>query len=161
MESFGDPGFHYHVTMAKVWALLAASLIESPVIALNATDFAHGLMSYHSILSKIAHNSSNPSIRALSHFAGLRQAIEALIAATIAFDAHAAVLASSSDEDIPWWKWWRKIQLYFEIKTINGKYKYFERQFLYAEGLDGWPFCARVFVGLCRGHVPRSEGERR
>lgn len=140
MESFGDPGFHYHVAMAKVWALMAASLIESPVLALNATDFAHGLLSYHAILSKVASNSSDRSIRALSHFAELRQAIEALIAVTIAFDARAAVLASLSDEDIPWWKWWRKIQLYFEIKAINGKYKYFERQFLYAEGLDGRPF---------------------
>ena len=140
MERFGDPGFHYHVAITKVWALMAATLIESPVVALNVTDFAEGLLSYHGILSKKASNSSDPSIRALSHFAELRQAIEVLTAVTIAFDARAAVLASSIDEDIPWWKWWRKIQLYYEIKKVNGKYKQFERQFLYPEGLDGRPF---------------------
>lgn len=140
MESFGDPGFHYHIAMTKVWAILAASLIESPVIAFNATDFGNGLLSYHGTLSKVASNSSDPSIRALSHFSELRQAIKGLTAVAIAFDARAADVASSIDEDIPWWKWWRKIQLYYEIKKINGKYKYFERQFLYSGGLDGRSF---------------------
>lgn len=140
MDRFGDPGFHYHVAITKLWALTAASLIESPVIPLNATDFAYGLLSYYVNISKIASNSSNPSIRALSHFAELRQAIEALTAVAIGFDARAAELSSSINEDIPWWKWWRKIQLYYEIKKINRKYKHFERQFLCVKGLDGRPF---------------------
>ena len=46
MENYGDPGFQYHATIAKVWALLAVNLIETPILQFNATDYAIGLVKY-------------------------------------------------------------------------------------------------------------------
>lgn len=139
MESFGDPGWHYHVAITKVWALLAAALVESPVIALNTTDYALGLSSYLSSLRRKASESLDPSIRTLS-FDDISQSIGSLLDATSALDTRAAILAASIDESVPWWKWWRKVRLYHEVQEVNQKYKYFERKFLYAEGLDGRPY---------------------
>lgn len=139
MESFGDPGWHYHLAITKVWALIAAALVDSPVIALNITDYALGLSSYLSILRQKASESPDPSIRTLS-FPAISQSINSLLNASTAFDSRAAALASSIDESTPWWKWWRKVKLYYEIREVNEKYKYFERKFLYAEGLDRRPF---------------------
>lgn len=146
MEAFGDPDWHYHVAMTKVWALLAASLVESPVIALNTTDYALGLSSYLSSLRRLVSNSPDPSIRALS-FPGISQSITSLLNVTSAFDTRAAALASSIEGSIPWWKWWHKIILYNEVREVNGKYKYFERKFLYAEGLDKRPFFKHTIFG--------------
>ncbi len=140
MDTFGDPGFHYHAAITKVWALLAAALIETPVIILNTTDYALGLSSYLTRLRERASNSSDPPIREFSDFSALSLAIETLLDATSAFEAHATTLASSIGEPIPWWRWWRKVQLYYEVKEVNERYKYFERKFLYADGLDGRPF---------------------
>lgn len=139
MEAFGDPDWHYHVAITKVWALLGAALVESPVIALNTTDYALGLSSYLSIIRRKVSESPDPSIRALS-FPAISNSINSLLNATSAFDTRAAALASSIGESIPWWKWWRKMKLYYEVREVNEKYKYFERKFLYAEGLDKRPF---------------------
>lgn len=139
MDAFGDPGFHYHIATTKVWALLAASLIETPIIALNTSSYALGLSTYLSVLREKASKSPDPAIRALS-FPTLTQAISSILNATSAFDAHAAALASSIDESIPWWKWWRKVKLFYEVRQVNDKLKHFEKKFLYAEGLDGRSF---------------------
>lgn len=139
MDTFGDPGWHYHATITKVWGLIAAALVESPVIALNTTDYALSLSSYLSRLRQKVSKSPDPSIRALS-FPAMADSINSLLNVASAFDTHAAVLASSIDESIPWWQWWRKVKLYYEVREVNEKYKYFERKFLYAEGLDGRPF---------------------
>lgn len=139
MEAFGDPDWHYHVAITKVWALLGAAMVESPVIALNTTDYALGLSSYLSIVRRKVSESPDPSIRALS-FPAISKSINSLLNATSAFDTRAAALASSIEESIPWWKWWRKMKLYYEVREVNEKYKYFERKFLYAEGLDRRPF---------------------
>jgi len=32
MDLYGDPGFHYHATISRVWALLAARIVEIPII---------------------------------------------------------------------------------------------------------------------------------
>ena len=139
MDAFGDPGFHYHIAITKTWALVAAALIESPIIALNTTSYAIGLSSYLSTLREKASKSSDPAIRALS-FPALSEAISSILNATSAFDAHAAALASSINESIPWWKWWRKVKLFYEVRQVNEKLKHFERKFLYADGLDSRPF---------------------
>lgn len=139
MEAFGDPDWHYHVAITKTWALMAAALVESPVIALNTTEYALGLSSYLSVLRQKVSKSPDPSIRALT-FPAISQSISLLLNASSAFDMRAAALASSIDESIPWWEWWRKVKLYYEVREVNAKYKYFERKFLYAGGLDKRPF---------------------
>ena len=135
MDNYGDKDWHYHVAITKVWALFAANLVETPIIQFNATDYAQGLEKYlRSVIDK-ASSSPIPSIQSLS-FSTLSAAISRLHKATVALDAYAAHLAQDVKVDVPWWKWWSKVKLFYEVKKVNDKYKYFERQFLYDKGLD-------------------------
>lgn len=136
MDRFGDEGWHYHVAITKVWALLAAGLVESPIIQFNATDYADGLKKYLQSVEDKAKKSSSVEIQSLS-FSSLEKAVARLHNATLNFDTYAASLASSVDDDVPWWQWWKKVKMYYEIRRVNDKYKHFERQFLYQTGLDG------------------------
>lgn len=143
MDKFGDPGFQYHETIAKLWALVAANLVETPVIQLNATDYANGLKGYVDSVKAKAKEASpaveedifDPLDRAISHFQ---------FAATIHDGTAAQLLNDLYYSDIPWWKWWEKVKLYYAIRRINTKYKLLERKFLYADGLDGRPWFKHV-----------------
>jgi N-acetylated-alpha-linked acidic dipeptidase len=135
MDAFGDPGFHYHTTIAKIWALIAASLCENPVLRLNATDYAMGLSAYlQSVKDKrkesSSHNESEFSFRSLDH------ATTKLQGTARKFDSYTADLATRLAEDVPWWQWWKKVKLFYEVRKANTKYKLLERQFLYPGGLD-------------------------
>lgn len=152
MNTFGDPGFHYHIAITKVWNILAASLIESPIIALNTTSYTLALSAYLSTLREKASKSPDLAIRALE-FPAVSQAIASLLNATLDFDANATALASSIPESIPWWKWWQKVKLFYQVGHLNQRLKYFERKFLYADGLDGRPlykhtiFASEIHLG--------------
>lgn len=137
MEAYGDVGWHYHVAVAKVWSLMAAHLVQTPVIAFNATEYAVSLSSYLERIKRKASESSHSDVRALAHFTNISQAITSFIEAATEFDQYAASIADSLYENIPWWKWWRKAHLYNDVRRINNVYKYLERWFLYKEGLDG------------------------
>ena len=155
MNRFGDAGWHYHVAITKVWALFAASLVESPIIALNATDYAVGLAAYLDTVKTNTTASSNPSISSQSAYPALSSAISRLHNASVAFDAKAAALAESVVAGVPRWKWWRRAQLYREVRQINVRYKLFERKFLHKEGLDGRPWYKHVVFapGLWTGYA--------
>jgi len=154
MEKYGDPGWHYHIALTKVLALLAAKLVETPVIAFNATDYANGLRTYLDTVKVAASNSSNPSIQTLTAFPSLSHAIDRLHHATTAFDARASALSRAESASIPWWKWWRKAQLYKDVRDVNKKYKHFERKFLHPAGLDGRSWFKHVVFapGLWTGY---------
>ena len=139
MENFGDPGWRYHIAITKVWALFAATLIETPIIVFNTTDYAIGLDRYLSTVKGNASASQLDSMQALAEtgFPALSEAISRLHNATVAFDAQAAGLAKTIGQGVPWWRWWRKAELYRQVRKINQGYKYFERSFLYDKGLDG------------------------
>jgi N-acetylated-alpha-linked acidic dipeptidase len=176
MSTYGDPGFHYHAAVAKLWALFTAKLAETPVIPLNATDYAIAIQGYISnveskldaaiagIISEDSEQESRfrpaaspvGSITTLKlHFQDLHKAASALLSAAIKHDSWAAELAEEAGEDIPWWKWFTKIKLFFHIRSVNDKYKFLERQFLYSEGLDGRPWFKHVIFapGLWTGYA--------
>ncbi|KAI9811126.1 MAG: hypothetical protein M1832_001057 [Thelocarpon impressellum] len=147
MDKFGDPGWHYHVAMAKLWSLLAASIIEKPVIAFSAADYAEALRNY----LEAAVSSVDGYPVPINH---LSTAISKLHKAATKFDAYAVDLSARLEADVPWWKWWKKVRLYYEARKVNSAYKVLERQFLYEEGLDGrhW-FKHTVFApGLWTGY---------
>lgn len=137
MENFTDPDWTYHVTMTKVWALLAAALVETPVIAFNATDYAVGLDMYLHSVKNLTASSPHESVGSLPIFTLLENAISRLRNVTTTFDARAAALACKINDGVPWWRLWSKAQLYAEIKWVNERYKCLERKFLYENGLDG------------------------
>ena len=177
MNTYGDPGFHYHIAITKLWALFTAKLAEAPVIPLNATDYALAIQGYIAkveakIDAKIAGTQSEEEeIEARSRptpsapkgdavslkvsFKKLHKAAHKLLKSASAHDAWAAELAEEAGEDIPWWKWYSKLKLYYNIRAVNTKYKFLERQFLYADGLDGRPWFKHVIFapGLWTGYA--------
>jgi len=159
MEKYGDPGFHYHATAAKVWGLLAANLAETPVILFNATDYAKALARYVDQVKAHASTSTLAANSAATSFKKLTQAVEHLRAAAEALDAKAALLthrlASAHSHHYPWYKLYSKAKLYKQVRAVNTQYKYLERQFLYQKGLDGraW-FKHTVFApGIWTGYA--------
>ena len=135
METYGDKGWYYHVTIAKIWALIAAKLVEMPVLALNATDYAAGLGYYLETVKKHATKTTIGATESFS-FVALDRAISKFRTAAATFDEYTASLTARLGEDVPWWKWWKKVRVYYEVRGANDKYKMLERQFLYPAGLD-------------------------
>jgi N-acetylated-alpha-linked acidic dipeptidase len=133
MDHYGDSAWHYHVAIAKILALTAANLVETPVLAFNATDYARSL---HTYLESVEKRVKEDATVARFRFTPLEKATAKLFTAAECFDAYTASLTDRLAEDIPWWKWWMKVRLYYEVKRANEKYKLFERQFLYPGGLD-------------------------
>ncbi|KAJ5788507.1 Peptidase M28 [Penicillium paradoxum] len=134
MEKYGDKDFLYHLACTRLWALAAAQLVESPLLALNATDYARGLGSY---LDNIKHSADNLPKKTHFNFGSLDRAILNFQKSAKAFDAYAADLSSKLGDDVPWYHWWKKVRLWFQIRATNAKYKGIERAFLYQPGLDG------------------------
>lgn len=143
MTRFGDPGFHYHATIARVWALVAAKLVETPVLQLSTADYATGLDKYIASVKQKAKESDSvvdenvfaPLDHAASHFS-FAAAIHDGIAAQLLDDYYHA--------DLPWWKPWLRVRLLLAIRNANTKYKLLERQFLHAEGLDDRPWFKHI-----------------
>jgi N-acetylated-alpha-linked acidic dipeptidase len=179
MNTYGDPGFHYHAAISKMWALFTAKLAETPVIPLNATDYAIAIEGYiskvESTLDRVIDGTSTaeedeearhrPTTLVSQHkgdmhalkttFKHLHQVASKLLSSAQAHDAWAADLATQAGENLPWWKWISKLKLIYNIRKVNTKYKYLERQFLYAEGLDGRPWFKHVIFapGLWTGYA--------
>jgi len=139
MDTYGDKGWHYHVAVTKVWALLAAQLCETPVLSLSATDYAKGLEVYlDGVKEKTTAANSTFS------FHHLDKATAALQNASSRFEAYTADLRERLGVDVPWWKWWKKVRLFYEVRRVNEKYKTLERQFLFPDGLDDRPWFKHV-----------------
>jgi N-acetylated-alpha-linked acidic dipeptidase len=143
MEKYGDPGFQYHATISQLWALVAAKLVETPVIQLNATEYAMGVRRYVDSVKHKAKAASNMKLD--DAFAELDDAISHFRFTTTLHDGVAAQLLDDVyHNDIPWWKWWEKVKLFYAVRQVNTKYKLLERRFLYPEGLDGRPWFKHV-----------------
>ena len=153
MDNYGDPGFKYHTTIAKILALLAAKLSEEPVIQFNATDYSIGLQIYLQVV-KSSVEDSEMDVAWSDLFSPLDKAIEAFQRASATFDNQAAALSESARSSmLP--KDSRELsELYRSIRTINTKYKLLERQFLYREGLDSRTWFKHVVFapGLWTGY---------
>lgn len=176
MEKYGDPGFHYHATMAKILGLYVSKLSGMAVIPFNATDYALALKGYISKLESMLDQAisgnfsedglqdartcptSNGKYGPLSElklqFKMLWRAADRFEYAARKHDAKAARLTEEFNHHIPSWKWFKKLILIFNIKRVNHKYKYLERAFLYPKGLDGRPAFKHVIYapGLWTGY---------
>lgn len=84
----------------------------------------------------------------------LHEAIAGLLAEASKLDAKRAELQGEVDEEIPWWRWPSKFRLAYEVRKVNTKYKYLERDFLHPEGLDGRSWFKHVVFapGLWTGY---------
>jgi N-acetylated-alpha-linked acidic dipeptidase len=160
METYGDPGFKYHATSARLWALLTARIVETPVLQFNATDYAIALSAYlEQVKAKAVNASMFNDISELTSqkpFKALESALHSLHNASNHFDATASsLLTEITKHPLPWWRWWERIRLYWRVKRVNEKYKQLERSFLYDKGLDGRSWFKHVVFapGLWTGYA--------
>lgn len=135
MDTQGDPTWEYHTTIAKIWALLAVKLSETPILPFSAATYAQNLQSYLSQVKKDAAQSSIPKDK--FSFDALEAVAHEFAIIAQRFDAYTASLTGELGDHVPWWKFWRKIRLWYKVKKANTQYKFLERQFLHPEGLDG------------------------
>ncbi|KAK4999806.1 hypothetical protein LTR66_001230 [Elasticomyces elasticus] len=139
MQKYGDPGFEYHIAIAKLWALLAAKLAEEPVVSFNASDYATALERYvHSVKDKIeADLDEGERILYTAPLIALEKAVESLQTVSSEFDTYIASLAELAASPNKPRTPGARAKLYAQVRTANTKLKYLERSFLYAPGLDG------------------------
>lgn len=158
MDKYGDPTFEYHVAIAKVLGLLTARLLESPVVAFNATDYAGALERYLGSVKNAAieqqgyTNGFSIAVTTLSDaLKPLTQAIERFQAASADFDRYADSLAQRAMTS----ERGASKELYALIRKVNKKYQYLERAFLHDEGLDGRSWFKHVVFapGLWTGYA--------
>ncbi|KAI9697139.1 MAG: hypothetical protein M1820_007874 [Bogoriella megaspora] len=148
MDTYGDPGWHYHIIITKIWSLLAAKLADQPVIGFGAEDYAVSLGLY---LDKVQEKAQNIGITA--DFPKLFEAIKKFYVASTKLDAAAAYLDKELNRpDIPTF---RKARLLKQVRKVNKKYQNVERKFLYEPGLDSRPWFKHVVFapGLWTGYA--------
>ncbi|KAK8061425.1 PA domain-containing protein [Apiospora phragmitis] len=179
MSEFGDPKFAYHKTMAQILGLTVGKLADTPVVLLNATDYATALKGYvEKIEAKLASvdAKSEPStdediveFRARSigsepkgdiqdfkfSLTRLYDSLAEFTSAAIKLDMEATKLTEEAGEHIPWWRLIKKLKLFHAIRSTNTKYKKIERSFLFQGGLDGRTWFKHVVFapGLWTGYA--------
>ncbi|KAJ6184695.1 hypothetical protein N7519_005996, partial [Penicillium mononematosum] len=128
MDRFGDPGWKYHVTSAKIWSLMAAHLLEPGPLKMSVTDYA---VAFHGWLGELPDRdlwSSKVDITPMT------DAVKRLSRAAIRFDSYAGSLKKSR---CTWWKLWARCGRNPAISDVNKIYIALIRQFYYEPGLDG------------------------
>lgn len=85
----------------------------------------------------------------------LYKAVWKLREASLELDERSRELETRIKQHIPWWRWPKWLRLAHEIRKVNNKYKYLERDFLHAEGLDSRPWFKHVVFapGLWTGYA--------
>lgn len=155
MEKYGDPGFQYHVAMAKIWGLITLSLAEDIIVPFNASAYALGLQAYLARISSrlIAgdgHEKNqtpqtvyNDKKEVFEHrIRHLNHTIHGLIKHAARFDKHASCLRHELKRpDLPVWK---KPILLLKARKVNQQYKYLDRAFIFEGGLDNRPVFKHV-----------------
>lgn len=141
MDNYGDPQWLHQVAIAKLMGLATITLSERPILPLNATDYADGLQRYLGSVKGVAKQNN---LTDTFSFRDLDHAASKLLDAASKFDTHTSSLTDQIGENVPWWKWWQKVKLFFQVRKANTKYKMLERQFLYEKGLDDRPWFKHV-----------------
>lgn len=175
MEKYGDPGFKYHKAMAQLFGILLASLVDSIVIPLNATEYADTLDGYLTNLESKLNTHIEPTtedeIFALrgrvtpdkptgsgdafrTSLLAIHEALASFRIAAAKVDEDATWANEQLEKGIPWWNIVKKIKVWKTVASVNHKYKYLERQLLYEGGLDGRSFFKHVVYapGLWTGY---------
>jgi len=127
-------------------AMKASSMSEEAIIELRASQRE---------TSKISDVPSQGALAFKEALGKLRKAVVKLKVASLELDERAKELESRIHEHVPWWKWPKWVSLGWEIRKVNTKYKYLERDFLHAEGLDSRPWFKHVVFapGLWTGYA--------
>lgn len=172
MEKYGDPGFKYHATSARILGLMAAKMATKPIAPMKMADYGTAVVSYvQQLQDKLGRKEEPEALRTrpnvpittesdntlkdlAPYISGLMKRAEIFKGVATAFDNGAHAVEESLKTDIPWWKWWERAQREARLKEVNEKLRYIDRQFLYEPGLDGRDYFKHVIFapGLWTGY---------
>ncbi|KAI9258809.1 hypothetical protein BDA99DRAFT_483807 [Phascolomyces articulosus] len=174
VEKFGDPNFHYHKTMVKIWGLLALRLADSTILPLHPGDYASSLKQYaHQIeerafKSEITRNDKN-SADTFS-FPNLNRAIQEFSTVANKFEKYRNELevhvqhrdGLDDDDSSLLYDLLPSSKLSDKIAIINDCLAYFERKFLDPEGISkkrAWfkhiVFAPKIWTGYSAQIFPK------
>lgn len=148
METYGDPGFHYHQTLVKIWGLMALRLADNPILPIYPGDYADALADYAGRISSYGAK----GVR--REFPVLNEAISKLSKVASRFERRRAHLE-------------RKVQSYLDrnetlperlakhVAKTNKRLTYFERGFVDPEGIKNRTWFKHVVYapGLWTGYA--------
>lgn len=138
MDKFGDPGFHYHATMCRIWALMALRLADSPILPIHPADYADALSGYVDDISSYAADAVTKNKIEIGdeqqRFPVLSAAIEKLSDIATKFEKKLQSLEIqvqdySHLDSVP-------KSLLRRLRKINEQLMYFERGLLDPEGIQ-------------------------
>ncbi|KAI8371702.1 uncharacterized protein BYT42DRAFT_520161 [Radiomyces spectabilis] len=143
MEKFGDPGFDYHQTMAKIMSTLAVRLADDLILPMHPMDYAVEVRKYIDGLGIYASPHTFPL---------LEEAADKLAKRAGRFEQRLSALMHNvqdygNHEDLP-------SVLAKRVNKANQRLMYFERGFLDSEGLPGREWFKHVVYapGLWTGY---------
>ena len=174
METYGDPGWHYHAAISKVLGLFVAKLAEKPVVPFKAASYGNALIAYVKKIEDLV--LSSPADSETLRFretptttetpSGDREVIRRrleimrkyanrFLEKAEIFDKHATELAERAEQKISWLRWCARLKLYLQVRAVNFKLKRLDRMFLYSPGLDGRSWFKHVIFapGLWTGYA--------
>ncbi|KAJ6781019.1 hypothetical protein PWT90_04921 [Aphanocladium album] len=148
MERFGDPGWKHHVASAKLMNLIAAYLIESPVINMSAHDYSTAMQGWLEIMCE--HADCSPEV----DLTELKAAVERLARAAGLFDGYAETLRA---DETSWRATAQRLVRRADPRTeairgINKVYIALERKFYYEGGMDGYNSLHHVLFAPAAWH---------
>lgn len=147
METFGDPDYHYHMTLVKIWSLLAIRLSDSPILPLHPGDYAAALFlhwkhlsDYHATATALQNADAYArsfrmlfkSIHKLTRLSGRLEEGLGLLESEVHDYQHLADVPSSLKE---------------RLDKVNDRLVLFERHLLDQEGIQERPWYKHVIYG--------------
>ncbi|OAD08962.1 hypothetical protein MUCCIDRAFT_151731 [Mucor lusitanicus CBS 277.49] len=126
MEKYGDPQFHYHQAMVKIWGLLALRLADDLILPIHPVDYAHELQKY--VHQLYIHSSPHT-------FPTLKKSVSSLIKAASTFETNLVSIQKKlrkfgGDDDQKMSAKWAK-----RVEKMNDRLTSFERGFIDPEGM--------------------------
>jgi N-acetylated-alpha-linked acidic dipeptidase len=160
MDTFGDPSWEYHATIAKLIGLTALHLSESELIPFKTESYAELLKDYvksledgsafdvpddvdadNYTLQKVL---AAPTPDVIAPLRGLRKDIEKFQKAARKFDKYLDHLKHQYTKDYPWYKYPKKFIALAKIKVANIRLVAIERHFKYEAGLNDRPWFKHI-----------------
>ena len=147
MDTYGDPGFHYHAAAARLLGLMTMRLASADIVPLRFASYAASLQEDLDVMrrdairrARTSNEGQKPAIT--PDFAEIVAAIRDLASAGEAADRAAEAAAKSGDAVV--------------IKRVNETLAQVERAFLDPKGLPNRPWFRHMLIapGLTTGYAP-------
>ena len=145
METYGDPGFHYHAAAARLWAVLAMRLASADVVPLRYAGYARDIgVDLDNLRREVIRRARTADAKAAftPDFTAIVSALDELRSAGDVADRAADAALKSGDTAA--------------FGRVNAALTSVEAAFLDSKGLPGRPWFRHMLIGpgLTTGYAP-------